>query len=185
VGELSGGERRRLQLLRLLMDEPNVLLLDEPTNDLDIDTLTALEDLLDGWPGTLVVVSHDRYFLERVCDVTYALRGDGTCVLLPGGVEQYLESRRARPTPPPVVTADNAPSRASAATEARQAKKTLARVEQQLSKVDERIAKLHAQMVAAASDYAALSGLQRDLDRLGAEKDDLELAWLEAAEQAG
>src|SRR4051812_3227152 len=95
VKDLSGGERRRLQLMRLLMDEPNVLLLDEPTNDLDIDTLTALEDLLDGWPGTLVVVSHDRYFVERVCDDVYALMGDGGLRHLPGGVEQYLELRRA------------------------------------------------------------------------------------------
>ena len=82
--DLSGGERRRLQLMRLLMSEPNVLLLDEPTNDLDIDTLTALEDLLDGWPGTLVVVSHDRYFVERVCDNVYALTGDGELRHLPG-----------------------------------------------------------------------------------------------------
>ena len=96
VGELSGGERRRLQLLRLLMDEPNVLLLDEPTNDLDIDTLTALEDLLDGWAGTLLVVSHDRYFLERVCDRTFALLGDGGLRDLPGGVDEYLALRRAR-----------------------------------------------------------------------------------------
>ena len=88
--ELSGGERRRLQLLRLLVGEPNVLLLDEPTNDLDTDTLAALEDLLDGWPGTLIVVSHDRYLLERVCDRQYALMGDGTIRDLPGGVEQYL-----------------------------------------------------------------------------------------------
>ena len=95
IGELSGGERRRLQLLRMLLAEPNVLLLDEPTNDLDIDTLTVVEDYLDSWPGTLIVVSHDRYFLERVCDVTYALLGDGRCVLLPGGVEQYLAVRRA------------------------------------------------------------------------------------------
>ena len=94
LDDLSGGERRRLQFLRLLLGEPNVLLLDEPTNDLDIDTLTVIEDYLDAWPGTLIVVSHDRYFLERVCDVTYALMGDGTCVLLPGGVEQYLELRR-------------------------------------------------------------------------------------------
>jgi ABC transport system ATP-binding/permease protein len=121
-----------------------------------------------------------------VCDVTYALMGDGSCVLLPGGVEQYLEARRAREaTSPPSVAAGDTSAKASAATEARQAKKTLARVEQQLSKVDDRIAKLHAQMAEAASDYAKLSGLQRDLDRLGAEKDDLELAWLEAAEQAG
>jgi ATP-binding cassette subfamily F protein uup len=79
VGDLSGGERRRLQILRLLMGEPNVILLDEPTNDLDIDTLNALEDLLDGWPGTLLVVSHDRYFLERVTTSTASLMGDGTC----------------------------------------------------------------------------------------------------------
>ena len=94
-----GGERRRLQLMRLLMGEPNVLLLDEPTNDLDIDTLTALEDLLDGWPGTLVVVSHDRYFVERVCDNVYALTGDGKIRHLPGGIEQYLELRRPEPEP--------------------------------------------------------------------------------------
>ncbi|HKN44786.1 MAG TPA: ABC-F family ATP-binding cassette domain-containing protein, partial [Propionibacteriaceae bacterium] len=94
LDDLSGGERRRLQILRMLLDEPNVLLLDEPTNDLDIDTLTVIEDYLDSWPGTLLVVTHDRYFLERVCDVTYALMGDGSCVLLPGGVDQYLHSRR-------------------------------------------------------------------------------------------
>ncbi len=99
VRDLSGGERRRLQLLRLLVGEPNVLLLDEPTNDLDTDTLAALEDLLDGWPGTLVVVSHDRYLLERVCDRQVALLGDGTIRDLPGGVEQYLELRRAAARP--------------------------------------------------------------------------------------
>ena len=104
VGELSGGERRRLQLLRLLMDEPNVLLLDEPTNDLDIDTLTALEDLLDGWPGTLLVVSHDRYFLERVCDRTVALLGDGAAA---------RPARRRRRVP------RAAPGRAAPAAEAR------------------------------------------------------------------
>ena len=95
LGDLSGGERRRFQLLKLLLDEPNVLLLDEPTNDLDIETLTVLEDFLDGWPGTLVVVSHDRYFLERVTDSTWALLGDGQISMLPGGVEEYLERRAA------------------------------------------------------------------------------------------
>ena len=95
VGQLSGGERRRLQLTRLLMAEPNVLLLDEPTNDLDVDTLARLEDLLDGWPGTLVVVSHDRYLVERVCDTVVALLGDGKVTHLPGGIEEYL-ARRAR-----------------------------------------------------------------------------------------
>src|SRR3954451_1546138 len=99
VKDLSGGERRRLQLMRLLMGEPNVLLLDEPTNDLDIDTLTALEDLLDRWPGTLVVVSHDRYFVERVTDNVYALTGDAKVTHLPGGIEQYLTLRRPAATP--------------------------------------------------------------------------------------
>ena len=94
LGDLSGGERRRFQLLKILLSEPNVLLLDEPTNDLDIETLTVLEDFLDGWPGTLIVVSHDRYFLERVTDTVWALLGDGTIGLLPGGVDQYLEMRR-------------------------------------------------------------------------------------------
>ena len=94
IDDLSGGEQRRLQFLRLLMGEPNVLLLDEPTNDLDIDTLTVIEDYLDTWPGTLIVVTHDRYFAERVCDVTYALLGDGRCVLLPGGIDEYLALRR-------------------------------------------------------------------------------------------
>src|SRR4051812_33366003 len=108
VRDLSGGERRRLQLMRLLMDEPNVLLLDEPTNDLDIDTLTALEDLLDSWPGTLVVVSHDRYFVERVCDDVFALDAAGSIRHLPGGIEQYValrapsrERSRADSPPPP------------------------------------------------------------------------------------
>ena len=108
VGELSGGERRRLQLLRLLMAEPNVLLLDEPTNDLDIDTLTELEDLLDGWPGSLVVVSHDRYFLERVTDHVLALLGDGKLGVparrggrVPGAPPRRRgRRRRGRPGPP-------------------------------------------------------------------------------------
>jgi ATPase subunit of ABC transporter with duplicated ATPase domains len=104
VSDLSGGERRRLQLTRLLMDEPNVLLLDEPTNDLDIETLTSLEDVLDGWAGTLLVVSHDRYLLERVCDRQVALMGDGKVRDLPGGVEQYLELRRAEQASAPSGT---------------------------------------------------------------------------------
>ncbi|SDU96092.1 ATPase components of ABC transporters with duplicated ATPase domains [Microlunatus sagamiharensis] len=184
LDDLSGGERRRLQLLRLLLAEPNVLLLDEPTNDLDIDTLNVVEDYLDGWPGTLVVVSHDRYFLERVCDVTYALMGDGTCVLLPGGVEQYLEVRRQRAAAGdlPSGPATGAPS---ASADLRAARKTMSRVESQIGKVDRRIASLHDQMARAAADYSKLADLQRELDAASAEKDDLELAWLEAAELVG
>ncbi len=190
LGDLSGGERRRLQFLRLLLTEPNVLLLDEPTNDLDIDTLTVIEDYLDSWPGTLIVVSHDRYFLERVCDVTYALMGDGSCVLLPGGVEQYLEHRRSGvrsaglaggPATTGAVTSSNGTSTAA---ENRQSRKDLARIEQQLGKVDKRIASLHQSMATAASDYTRLSALQTELDDLTQRKDDLELSWLDAAESA-
>ncbi len=112
LGDLSGGERRRFQLLMLLLTEPNVLLLDEPTNDLDIETLNVLEDFLDGWPGTLVVVSHDRYFLERVCDTTWALLGDGQVSLLPRGVDEYLERRAAS------LAADRAAAEAAASSSA-------------------------------------------------------------------
>ena len=184
LDDLSGGERRRLQILRMLLEEPNVLLLDEPTNDLDIDTLTVIEDYLDSWPGTLLVVTHDRYFLERVCDVSYALMGDGSCVLLPGGVEQYLQSRRDRPTESSRVTTwVEARSTTNAAR--RQARKDLARLEQQIARVDERLAALHEQMAAAASNYERLTELQRELDQLGTVKVELESAWLEAAELAG
>ena len=183
--DLSGGERRRLQVLRILLNEPNVLLLDEPTNDLDIDTLTVFEDYLDTWPGTLLVVTHDRYFLERVCDVTYALLGDGSCVLLPGGVDQYLQLRRDRS---PAISdtrtqSQRNPRTSNAAT--RQARKDLARLEQQIARLDQRITALHEQMTAAASDYQQLADLQRTIDEITANKDELELAWLEAAEIAG
>jgi ATPase subunit of ABC transporter with duplicated ATPase domains len=185
LDDLSGGERRRLQMLRILLDEPNVLLLDEPTNDLDIDTLTVLEDYLDGWSGTLVVVSHDRYFLERVCDVSYALLGDGSCVLLPGGVDQYLRMRsdRSPEISPSATSLQRDSTTSSAAT--RQARKDLARLEQQIARLDQRIAALHEQMTAAASDYQQLAELQREIDSVTASKDDLEHAWLEAAEIAG
>ena len=188
LGDLSGGERRRLQFLRLLLTEPNVLLLDEPTNDLDIDTLNVVEDYLDGWPGTLIVVSHDRYFLERVCDVTHALMGDGRCVLLPGGVEQYLEHRRAAPSP--AAPGPDRPTEPGSAggpspAELRQAKKDLNRLEQQVSKLDVRIAKLHDRMAEAAHDHVRLTDLQGELDTLTTQKDDLEAAWLEAAERVG
>jgi ATPase subunit of ABC transporter with duplicated ATPase domains len=185
LDDLSGGERRRLQLLRLLLEEPNVLLLDEPTNDLDIETLTAIEDYLDRWPGTLLVVTHDRYFLERVCDVSYALLGDGSCVLLPGGVDQYLTARRDRlpEAPNPSASAKPYPETSSATT--RQAKKDLARLEQQIARLDQRLATLHEQMAAVASDFQRLTELQHEIESISASKDELELAWLEAAEVAG
>ena len=183
VGELSGGERRRLQLLRLLMDEPNVLLLDEPTNDLDIDTLTALEDLLDGWAGTLVVVSHDRYFLERVCDRTAALLGDGRLRDLPGGVDEYLALRRAAGEARGSATAgvEAAPTDAAAA---RVARKELARLDRQLAKLGEREAGLHADLAVAATDHERVAALDAQLRALSAQKLALEERWLELAEDA-
>jgi ATP-binding cassette subfamily F protein uup len=179
VRELSGGERRRLQLMRLLMGEPNVLLLDEPTNDLDIDTLTALEDLLDGWPGTLVVVSHDRYFVERVCDDVYALDG-GAIRHLPGGVDQYLAERRAASEPPSSPRATRAGPPAQAVIRA--ARKEVQRLERALERVGEREASLHDAMAAAATDHVRLRELQAELADVAAERERLEAAWLEAAE---
>jgi ATP-binding cassette subfamily F protein uup len=184
LDDLSGGERRRLQILRLLLEEPNVLLLDEPTNDLDIDTLTVIEDYLDSWPGTLLVVTHDRYFLERVCDVCYALLGDGSCVLLPGGVEQYLQSHRDRSGENSrTKAAVDAEPRGSAAS--RQARKDLARLETQIARLDERLTALHEQMAAAASDYQRLAELQREIELISASRGELERSWLEAADIAG
>ena len=182
IGDLSGGERRRLQFLRLLLEEPNVLLLDEPTNDLDIDTLTVIEDYLDTWPGTLIVVSHDRYFLERVTDTSWALLGDGSCVLLPGGVEEYLERRRGTrsSSPAPAPPTGDKP-RSDAALE-RARKKELARLESQLSKVDSEIKRIHEAMTTAATDFEKLAALDADLRTARARKDELEEAWLLAAE---
>jgi len=179
LAELSGGERRRLQFLRLLLDEPNVLLLDEPTNDLDIDTLTVIEDYLDGWPGTLIVVTHDRYFLERVTDVTYALTGGGRCDLLPGGIEQYLADRAAaapqdyRPSPQRTE---------SASARERRAGKEMARIEGQLEKLDQRITALHESMAQVADDHLRLGELNAELQELEARKESLEEAWLAAAD---
>jgi ATP-binding cassette subfamily F protein uup len=177
VRDLSGGERRRLQMMRLLMEEPNVLLLDEPTNDLDIDTLTALEDLLDGWPGTLVVVSHDRYFVERVCDNVYALVGDGSLRHLPGGVEQYLSLRAPAEVAAPRV--EKAPPPQAVA---RAARKEIARLERAMEKLEAREASLHTEMAAAATDHVRLGELQAELERTSAERERLESAWLETSE---
>ncbi|MFJ8075283.1 ABC-F family ATP-binding cassette domain-containing protein [Streptomyces sp. NPDC096176] len=186
LGDLSGGERRRLQLLRLLMDEPNVLFLDEPTNDLDIETLTQLEDLLDGWPGTMVVISHDRFFLERTTDRTFALLGDGTLRMLPRGIDEYLE-RRARmveaaaPTPPP---AQAAAVKEKSAADVRAAKKELQRIERQLDKLSDRESKLHTQIADNATDFAKVAELDAKLRELAGERDELEMRWLELAEDA-
>ncbi|ADT99483.1 ABC-F family ATP-binding cassette domain-containing protein [Mycolicibacterium gilvum] len=183
IGELSGGERRRLQFLRLLLDEPNVLLLDEPTNDLDIDTLTVIEDYLDGWPGTLIVVTHDRYFLERVSDVTYALTGGGRCDMLPGGIEQYLAGRAAAGTPAP---SKPEPDRGeTAAARDRRTGKEMARIEGQLTKLDDRIAELHESMAEAAADHVRAGELNAELSDLLDRKTSLEEAWLAVAEESG
>jgi ABC transport system ATP-binding/permease protein len=185
VGDLSGGERRRVQMLRLLMDEPNVLLLDEPTNDLDIETLTELEDLLDGWPGTLVVVSHDRYFLERVTEHVVALLGDGKLAFLGGGVDEYLDRVRAargEPEPSrPVAPAPGSPR--SSAAEERTARKELQRLERQLDRLSAREAELTAELAANATDYEKLTSLGAELKAAQAEKSDLEEHWLTVAGQ--
>ncbi|MFI5608682.1 ATP-binding cassette domain-containing protein [Amycolatopsis sp. NPDC051903] len=185
VGDLSGGERRRLQLCRLLMAEPNVLLLDEPTNDLDIDTLQQLEDLLDGWPGTMVVVSHDRYLVERVCDATYALFGDGRVTHLPGGIDEYLSRRQTLRSVVPRRDAAVAPEKAEAkrsAAEIRAAQKELGRLERKLDQLATREEKLHAALLEAATDPDRLIALNTELKALHAEKDDVEARWLETSE---
>jgi ATP-binding cassette subfamily F protein uup len=179
VRDLSGGERRRLQLMRLLMGEPNLLVLDEPGNDLDIDTLLALEDLLDQWPGTLVVVSHDRYLVERVCDDVYALDDDGALRHLPGGIDQYVTERRAweeaaaPPPPRPVAAPPGAVLR--------QARRDVARLERELGRLQEREAVLHAELAEHATDHARVLALDGELRELHAERAATEEAWLAAA----
>ena len=200
VGEVSGGERRRLQLLRLLMTEPNVLLLDEPTNDLDTDTLAAVEDILDSFPGTLVVVSHDRYLLERVTDHQVALLGDGSVRDLPGGVEQYLQMRREAmgAAGSPRASAGAAASAAtraaaeptserSASSGARrhEARNALGRIERKMERAAQSLAALHARMEEVSADpnrVGELAELGRELVAAEATHADLEEQWLEAAE---
>jgi ATP-binding cassette subfamily F protein uup len=183
VGELSGGERRRLQLMLLLLGEPNVLLLDEPTNDLDIETLTELEDLLDGWPGSVVAVSHDRYFLERVTDHVLALVG-GQLAYLPGGVAEYLELRDAQRAA--AAPAPEAPAAApGAAGRQRAGQKELTRLERQISKLAGTEKALSEQLAASATDYGALVDLGAALKAAQAERAALEERWLELAEELG
>jgi ABC transport system ATP-binding/permease protein len=188
VGDLSGGERRRVQMLRLLMAEPNVLLLDEPTNDLDIETLTEFEDLLDSWPGTLVVVSHDRYFLERATEHVVALLGDGRLSFLGGGVDEYLDRIRAARAVPaagpgPAPAAPAAP-KSSAAGE-RTARKELQRLERQLDRLSAREAELADLLAANATDYEKLTSLGAELRAVQTEKSDLEDRWLTVAAELG
>ncbi|HEX5188170.1 MAG TPA: ABC-F family ATP-binding cassette domain-containing protein [Streptosporangiaceae bacterium] len=194
VADLSGGERRRLQLQMLLMDEPNVLLLDEPSNDLDIDTLTELEDLLDGFPGSIVVVSHDRYFLERVTDHVLALVG-GKLAFLPGGIEEYLELRDAGlagkpgPSAGPASREETGAAPAAlagrSAADRRAARKELARLDRQLARLTGREAELQSALAGATADYQRLIELGAELKAVQADKAGLEDRWLEAAELAG
>ncbi|MFG1650396.1 ABC-F family ATP-binding cassette domain-containing protein [Micromonospora sp. NPDC049275] len=187
VSDLSGGERRRLQMLRLLAGEPNVLLFDEPTNDLDTDTLASLEDLLDSWPGTIIVASHDRYLIERVTDTAYGMFGDGRLVHLPGGVDEYLARTAERAgTPRAGVTSTSAPASPSgggmSAAEVRQARKELTRLERQLGKLDQREVTLLDQLAADATDYARVAELDTQLKDLRAERERIEETWMTLAE---
>ena len=186
VGDLSGGQRRRLQLLLVLLDEPNVLVLDEPTNDMDTDMLAALEDLLDSWPGTLLVVSHDRYLLERVTDQQYALL-DGHLRHVPGGVDEYLRlvsesgSAGSGPTARP---AEGDSSGAPSAADARTARKELNAVERRLAKVTAQAAAVQDEMDRHdPTDHVGLTALHHRLDALAAKAKELEHRWLELAEQ--
>ncbi len=201
VSELSGGERRRLQLLRILMAEPNVLILDEPTNDLDTDTLASLEDLLDSWPGTLLVVSHDRYLIERVTDNVVALLGDGKVTHLPGGIPEYLR-RRAKddlpgPTTPttnltatgatnattatalPAKTAENGLDPAAA----RALRKDLQRLERKLESLHRKENDLTGQLASLGADYPAAAKIHGQLKALHTELAAVETNWLDAAER--
>ena len=175
VGDLSGGERRRLQLTRLLMDSPNVLLLDEPTNDFDIETLTELEDLLDSYGGTLIVISHDRYFLERVCDRFYGLLGDQALRDLPRGVDQYLEQRAAALSNSSLSVKSEG---TSSAAEQRQLKKDLTRVERQVAKTKERLAQLTQDQESAAFEPERLNEISEEIERLSTDLQTREEEWL-------
>ncbi|ROQ38563.1 ATPase subunit of ABC transporter with duplicated ATPase domains [Frondihabitans sp. PhB188] len=196
VKDLSGGQKRRLQLLLILLDEPNVLILDEPTNDLDTDMLAAMEDLLDTWPGTLLVVSHDRYLLERVTDMQYAVIG-GRMQHLPGGVDQYLAIRReavdgqGEATDRPTATQGASASVVAAAkasglsgAEKRNAEKELASLDRRLKKAGvERQTLLDTFAAHDPNDYAGLGELQKQVAAVESKAEELELAWLAVSEK--
>ncbi|WP_111767698.1 ABC-F family ATP-binding cassette domain-containing protein [Nakamurella deserti] len=188
VKELSGGERRRLQLLRILMSEPNVLILDEPTNDLDTDTLQSLEDLLDSWAGTLIVVSHDRYLIERVCDNVVALFGDGRITQVIGGVPEYLQRRAAAlaAAPKPAAGAVGKPGPAAPAGPAvdrRLARKELQKLEKRLESLDRKERELHTALAGVGTDYTKAADLDAQLATVRSDKDEVELEWMAVAEQ--
>lgn len=187
VRDLSGGERRRLQLTRLLMGGPNVLILDEPTNDFDVETLAALEDLLDSFAGTLLVVSHDRYFLERTCDLFVGVMGDGSVRNLPRGIEQYLELRQGQSASHfsnDSNTGDSdKPVEALSAAKRRELTKDLSRAERAIERLDKQIATLHADMEAQSTDFVRIAELDAQLRPLVAEKEALENTWLEISDQ--
>jgi ATP-binding cassette subfamily F protein uup len=184
VGELSGGQRRRLQLMLTLLSEPNVLLLDEPTNDVDTDMLTATEDLLDSWPGTLIVVSHDRYLLERITDQQYAIL-DGRLRHLPGGVDEYLRlaaQSAGAPEPPRATSKPEAEATMSGA-QRRAAEKELTSVDRQLARLADRIAAKHVELADHdQSDHVGITRLTAELRALEDEVGTLESRWLELSE---
>ncbi len=188
VKDLSGGQKRRLQLLLILLEQPNVLILDEPTNDLDTDMLAAMEDLLDSWPGTLIVVSHDRYFLERVTDQQYAILS-GRLRHLPGGVDEYLRLRaHERDTPAgarPTASA-HAPSPGLAGAELRAAQKELASLERRLEKLESQIATARTALADHdQGDYVGLGAEMARITTLESERDDVETRWFELTELLG
>ncbi|WP_019182285.1 ABC-F family ATP-binding cassette domain-containing protein [Microbacterium yannicii] len=189
VKDLSGGQKRRLQLLLILLEQPNVLILDEPTNDLDTDMLAAIEDLLDSWPGTLLVVSHDRYFIERVTDQQYAILS-GHLRHLPGGVDEYLRlrerERAGHPAAGSTATAQAPTSPGLAGAELRAAQKEVAALERRLEKLEAQIAA--ARTALADHDQADYVGLGAEMSRiteLEKERDDVEERWFELTEQLG
>ena len=177
VGDLSGGERRRLQLTRLLMDSPNVLLLDEPTNDFDVETLTALEDLLDSFGGTLLVISHDRYFLERVCDRFVGLLGDSKLRDLPGGIDEYLKLREISTQP---IAAGALKVKSSNIAEIKEVRKEIAKYERQIAKLEGQILELESQQSELAFDHEKLAQNMEELAKLSQEKSAIEESWLQA-----
>ncbi|CAB4329499.1 MAG: ATP-binding cassette domain-containing protein [Actinobacteria bacterium] len=182
VGDLSGGERRRLQLTRLLMGGPNVLILDEPTNDFDVETLASLEDLLDSFAGTLLVVSHDRYFLERVCDTFVGVMGDGQLRDLPRGIEEYLDLRHAQIKAGVGGSFTEVKPQLSAA-DHREMTKELSKVERQVAKTDRKIADIHSEMAVDVTDFEKLAKLNAELLALQSTKMELETTWLRISDQ--